>query len=66
MHRPFSKNHHTKKFKEVFKDVVNKHAPIKTKMLGHNDTPFMTKNVRNDIIKRSKLKLLKLKPLKEN
>ena len=36
--------------------VLNKHAPIKEKIVRGNEAPFMTKELSKTIIKRSKLK----------
>lgn len=47
-------------FEETFKNILNKHAPIKTQMLRHNNNPYMTKDLRKEIIKRSKLVLTDL------
>ena len=41
---------------EKFLDVVNKHEPPKEKTLRGNQAPFMTKELRNEIYTRSKLK----------
>ena len=40
---------------EIFLRLLNKHAPLK-KILRHNNGPFMTKELRKEIMKRSKLK----------
>ena len=40
-------------FKTVFGSVMNKHAPIKLKILRHNNNFFTTKNVRKEIMQRS-------------
>ena len=39
-----------------FADVVNKHAPLKTKVLRGNNTPFFNKQLRKEIHRRSSLK----------
>ena len=36
--------------------VLNKQAPLKTKFIRHNNDPFMTKELRKAIMKRSQLK----------
>ena len=36
--------------------LLNKHAPLKKKILPQNNGPFMTKELRKEIMKRSKLK----------
>ena len=43
-------------FETAFCGVLNKHAPIKVKMLRHNSNSFMTKNLRKAIMHRSKFK----------
>ena len=35
--------------------VLNTHAPIKTKMIRFNNNVFITKELRKEIMKRSKL-----------
>ena len=37
-------------------EVLNRHAPIKTKYLRGNNQPFMTKELRKEHMKRSRLK----------
>ena len=39
-----------------FADVVNKHAPLKTKVLRGNNAPFINKQLRKKIYRRSLLK----------
>ena len=41
-------------FETAFCRVLNKHEPIKVKMLRHNNNSFMTKNSRKAIMHRSK------------
>ena len=43
-------------FEKAFLTVLNKQAPLKTKFLGHSNNPFMTKELRKAIMKRSQLK----------
>ena len=43
-------------FEMAFCGVLNKHAPLKVKILRHNNNSFMTKNLRKAIMHRSKLK----------
>ena len=43
-------------FKNIFLKVLNKHAPIKTKRLRGNHSPFVTKDLRKAIMLRSKLR----------
>ena len=40
----------------VFSDIVNKHAPLKKKILRGNDVPFMDKELRKAIYTRSRLR----------
>ena len=39
-----------------FLNVVNRHAPLKTKTLRGNQAPFLNKELRKEIYTRSKLK----------
>ena len=39
-----------------FSSLLNKHAPLKKKILRHNNGPFMTKELRKEIMKKSELK----------
>ena len=43
-------------FNGIFSDVLNFHAPLKTKILRGNHKPFVTKELRKAIMVRSKLK----------
>ena len=43
-------------FEKVFLRELNKHAPLKKKILGYNSNAFMTKELRKEIILPSKLK----------
>ena len=43
-------------FEKAFLTVLNKQAPLKTKFIRHNNNPFMTKELRKAIMKRSQLK----------
>ena len=43
-------------FSDTFKAVVNKHAPLKEKIVRGNNEPFMTKESRKAIMNRSRLK----------
>ena len=45
---------------ETFLSLLNKHGPLKKKILRHNNSPFMTKELRKEIMKRSELKELVL------
>ena len=44
-----------------FENIVNKHAPLKSKILRGNDAPFMTKKLRQAIWHRSKLRKIAFK-----
>ena len=37
-------------------DVIEKHAPMKTKILRGNNAPFMTKDLKKEIMNRSRFK----------
>ena len=43
-------------FQSIFIALLNKHAPIKKKIMHFNNNSFMSKALRNAIIHRSKLK----------
>ena len=43
-------------FLEIFINILNKHAPLKQKIVRGNQAPFMTKALSKAIMKRSKLK----------
>ena len=43
-------------FYEAFCSVLNIHAPLKIKILRHNNSAFVTKGLRKAIMKRSRLK----------
>ena len=43
-------------FERLFMYIFNKHAPIKLKYIRANDGPFMNKELRKEIMMRSKLK----------
>ena len=44
-----------KYFGQIFLEVLNTHAPIKRKLLRANHVPYMTKALREAIMKRSEL-----------
>ena len=48
-------------FTNVFRYVLDKHAPLKTKTIRGNHKPFMTKNLSKAIINRSRLRSKYLK-----
>ena len=41
-------------FSRMFFEVLNKHAPVKTKYLRANHSPFVTKELSKAIMLRSK------------
>ena len=43
-------------FSDTFKAIVNKHAPLKEKIVRGNNAAFMTKELRKAIMNRSRLK----------
>ena len=43
-------------FKQLFLDITNRHALIKTKMIRGNNAPFMNKELSKEIMVRSKLR----------
>ena len=43
-------------FDAEIKTLINKHVPLKTKIVRSNNAPFMTKRVRKEIMLRSKCK----------
>ena len=45
-------------FSSAFSILLNEHAPLKTKILGYDNKTFITKEVRKEIMKKSKLKNL--------
>ena len=49
------KNSYTK-WKKDFVKMLNKHAPLKTKVIRENHKSFINKNLRKAIMKRSALK----------
>ena len=52
------------KFEKKFIDTLNKHAPKKTKLFCGNQTPHVNKMLRSAIMKRSRLKIKKIKTCK--
>ena len=42
-------------FEEIFLEILDKHAPLKKKILRANDKPYMTKTLRKAIMRRSAL-----------
>ena len=49
-------NHSYVEFEKVFLKELNKHAPLKKKILRHNNNAFMTKELRKEIMLPSKLR----------
>ena len=48
-------------FENVFLDTLNKHAPLKKKVIRANHAPYVTKSLRKAIIKRSNLQKIYFK-----
>ena len=44
-------------FEEEFLKLLNKHAPLKKTFITANYAPYMSKNLRKAIMKRSQLKI---------
>ena len=45
-------------FNSAFTNLLNEHAPLKTKKLGYKNKTFLIKELRKEIMKRSKMKKL--------
>ena len=43
-------------FENIFSEILNKHAPCKTKYVRANESVFMDRNIKKEIMIRSKLK----------
>ena len=43
-------------FTDVFRSVIDKHAPLKTKIVRGNQVPFMTKALSKATLTRSRLR----------
>ena len=43
-------------FSDVFRSVLDRHTPLKKKMIRGNQGPFMTKQLSKTIMNRSKLR----------
>ena len=43
-------------FEEIFKDTLDLHAPIKSKIIRGNEKPHLTKEIRKEMMIRTKLK----------
>ena len=50
-----------KQYEDIFSHTLDKHAPLKTKVLRGNNSPHMNKELRKAIMKRSRLKNQALK-----
>ena len=48
-------------FSDVFRSVLDRHAPLKRKMIRGNQGPFITKQLSKTIINRSKLRNIYIK-----
>ena len=54
-------------FPSVFRDVLDRHAPLKQKMVRGNNAPFMTKQLNKAIMDRSRIRNRYLKwPSRKN
>ena len=53
-------------FETTFIEVLNKHAPLRKKLLRANHAPFITKTLRKDIMRRSQLDTKYLKTKNSN
>ena len=51
-----SESSNIEEFHNIYIRVLNKHAPLKKKTIRPNQAPYMTKNLRKAIMKRSELK----------
>ena len=56
MSKTVGKNVDYSKFEKEFTDILNKHAPKKTKLFRGNQKPHVNKVLRSAIMKRSRLK----------
>ena len=55
------------KLTEIFSSILNKHAPIKSKLIRGNQAPFMNKSPSKIIMQKSKVRNNYLKwPSREN
>ena len=52
---------HSSSFQDIFIDILNTHAPVKTKIIRANNHEFMTKALRKAIMTKSRLKTVYLK-----
>ena len=50
-------------FSDIFRSVLDRHAPLKWKMIRGNQGPFMTKQLNNAIMNRCKLRNRSIKSL---
>ena len=48
--------YHYENFEFCLKSILNKHAPLKVKLIRGNDKPFISKRVRKEIFMRSRFK----------
>ena len=63
----YKENNPYEGFSNLYKNIVDKHAPPKEKTIRGNDAPFMTKELRKAIMDRSRYKNKYLKfPSREN
>ena len=47
--------HDYREFEEIFLNILQKHAPLKKKLIRANQVPYMTKTLRKAIMRRSQL-----------
>ena len=61
-------NMECEQFEKLFMKILNYHAPLKTRLVRANNSPFMTKELYKAIITRSRLrnKFHKLKTTESN
>ena len=63
----FTSNDPYSKLTEIFSDILNKHAPIKSKQVRGNQAPFMNKSLSKAIMEKSRIRNKYLKwPSREN
>ena len=43
-------------FEETFTQILDEHAPKKSKLIRSNDKPFMSQNLRQELMLKTKLK----------
>ena len=53
---PDNMNWHMESSRQLFSEVVDKHAPLKHRVLRRNQAPFMTRDLSKQIMIRSRLR----------